>query len=119
MITKVLIISTCDLISIWNSQNLTKSFVNLYVGQTCSSIGEEKKYNPRLTKSLNEFANIMSNLNLAYPKMLDKAVPANKVCGLYNLPEEFQEKLKETNANLKPPAAEEVKEVKGPVEIKN
>jgi len=64
-----------------------------YKGNTCSSIGEEKEYNPRLTKTLDEFKQIMSNLNLPYPKMLDKAVPANKVCGLYNLPEEFQQKL--------------------------
>jgi len=65
-----------------------------YKGMTCSSVGEEKKYNPRLTKTLPEFKTIMSNLNLAYPKMLNKAVPANKVCGLYNLPEEFQDKLR-------------------------
>lgn len=35
----------------------------------------------------------MDNLGLPYPKMLDKAVPANKVCGLYNLPPEMEEKL--------------------------
>jgi len=64
-----------------------------YKGLTCSSIGEEKKFNPRLTKTLNEFKDIMSNLNLAYPKMIDKAVPANRVCGLYNLPEEYKEKF--------------------------
>lgn len=40
----------------------------------------------------------MSNLNLPYPKMLDKAVPANKVCGLYNLPEEYDEKYGKTLA---------------------
>lgn len=65
-----------------------------YKGVMCSSVGEEKKYNPRLTKTLPEFKTIMSSLNLAYPKMIDKAVPANKVCGLYNLPEDFQEKLR-------------------------
>jgi len=53
----------------------------------CSSIGEEKAHNPRLSKTLEEFQSIMSNLNLAYPKMIDKAVPANKACGLYNLGE--------------------------------
>lgn len=61
-----------------------------YKGNTCSSIGEEKRYNPRLTKTLEEFKEIMSNLNLPYPKMMDRSVPANKVCGLYNLPEESQ-----------------------------
>jgi len=64
-----------------------------YKGFTCSSIEEEKKYNPRLTKPVDEFVTIMSNLNLPYPKMLDKAVPANKVCGLYNLPEELQQTM--------------------------
>jgi len=64
-----------------------------YKGMTCSSIGEEKRFNPRLTKDLEQFKEIMANLNLPYPKMMDKSVPANKVCGLYNLPEEFQEKF--------------------------
>ncbi|CAH0727153.1 unnamed protein product, partial [Brenthis ino] len=54
-----------------------------YKGQTATTVGEEKKYNPRLTKSLKEFIEIMDNLNLPYPKMIDKAVPANRVCGLY------------------------------------
>ncbi|KAK6640850.1 Ethylmalonic encephalopathy 1 [Polyplax serrata] len=52
-----------------------------YKGLTSTTVGEEKKYNPRLTKPLNEFMDIMKNLNLAYPKMIDKAVPANKICG--------------------------------------
>lgn len=38
------------------------------IGQTVSTIGEEKTYNPRLTKPLNEFIEVMENLNLAYPK---------------------------------------------------
>lgn len=54
-----------------------------YKGQTATTVGEEKKYNPRLTKPLDEFIKVMDNLNLPYPKMIDKAVPANKVCGLY------------------------------------
>ncbi|XP_059480488.1 persulfide dioxygenase ETHE1, mitochondrial isoform X3 [Neocloeon triangulifer] len=53
-----------------------------YKGLTETTVGEEKKYNARLTKSLKEFVHIMDNLNLPYPKMIDKAVPANKVCGL-------------------------------------
>ncbi|XP_063828597.1 persulfide dioxygenase ETHE1, mitochondrial [Ostrinia nubilalis] len=56
-----------------------------YRGQTATTVGEEKKYNPRLTKSLEEFINIMDTLNLPYPKMIDKAIPANKVCGLYEV----------------------------------
>ncbi|MED6272821.1 hypothetical protein CHARACLAT_000689 [Characodon lateralis] len=48
-----------------------------YKGQTVTTVGEERKYNPRLTKSLEEFVNIMDNLNLPNPKKIDIAVPAN------------------------------------------
>ncbi|CAM4945787.1 unnamed protein product [Rotaria socialis] len=53
-----------------------------YTGQTCSSVSEEKTLNPRATKSREEFIEIMSNLKLSYPKQIDKALPANIVCGL-------------------------------------
>jgi len=55
-----------------------------YNGNTCSSIGEEKKWNPRLgkQKSLADFINIMDNLNLALPKKINEAVPANEGCGI-------------------------------------
>ncbi|CAF5055901.1 unnamed protein product [Rotaria magnacalcarata] len=53
-----------------------------YTGQTCSSILEEKTLNPRLTKSREEFTQIMANLNLSYPKQINKALPANLLCGL-------------------------------------
>ncbi|XP_031830978.1 persulfide dioxygenase ETHE1, mitochondrial [Nomia melanderi] len=56
-----------------------------YNGRTVTTVLEEKTFNPRLTKALNEFVDIMNNLNLPYPKMIDKAVPANKVCGLYEV----------------------------------
>lgn len=39
-------------------------------GQTVTTIGEEKTYNPRLSKSLDEFIEVMNNLNLAYPKKI-------------------------------------------------
>ncbi|XP_054718940.1 uncharacterized protein LOC129228289 [Uloborus diversus] len=52
-----------------------------YKGHTVTTVWEEKLYNSRLTKSKEEFIEIMKNLNLAYPKMIDKAVPANMVCG--------------------------------------
>jgi hypothetical protein len=42
------------------------------VGQTTTTVGEEKYYNPRLTKPLDEFMKIMENLNLPYPKMIGK-----------------------------------------------
>ncbi|RWS25294.1 beta lactamase domain-like protein [Leptotrombidium deliense] len=41
-----------------------------YKGQTCSTIGEEKRFNPRLTKSKQQFIEIMQNLNLEKPKMI-------------------------------------------------
>lgn len=43
-----------------------------YNGRTVTTVAEEKMYNPRLTKSLEEFVGIMNNLNLAYPKMIGK-----------------------------------------------
>ncbi|KAG0710164.1 Persulfide dioxygenase ETHE1, mitochondrial [Chionoecetes opilio] len=64
-----------------------------YVGQTVTSVAEEKTLNPRLTKSKEEFITIMSNLGLAYPRKIDVSLPANKVCGLYNLPEDLAAKL--------------------------
>ncbi|KAL6267861.1 hypothetical protein P5V15_000933 [Pogonomyrmex californicus] len=62
-----------------------------YNGRTVTTVAEEKALNPRLSKSLKEFIDIMNNLNLPYPKMIDKAVPANKVCGLYEVEEEKDE----------------------------
>ena len=37
-----------------------------------STVGEEKKNNPRLTKDKKQFAEIMKNLNLPYPKQIGK-----------------------------------------------
>ena len=56
-----------------------------YRGRTISTIGEEKLYNPRLTKSVEEFKIIMKNLNLPYPKQIDDSLPMNMVCGLHEL----------------------------------
>ena len=54
-----------------------------YKGDTVSTIGEEKAYNPRLqVESEAEYVEIMDNLNLANPKMMDVAVPANLRIGL-------------------------------------
>ena len=54
-----------------------------YKGDTVSTIGEEKRYNPRLqVKSVDEYVHLMTNLNLANPKMMDVAVPANMRQGL-------------------------------------
>uniref|UniRef100_A0A7N0TDU4 persulfide dioxygenase n=1 Tax=Kalanchoe fedtschenkoi TaxID=63787 RepID=A0A7N0TDU4_KALFE len=56
-----------------------------YRGFTVSTVGEEMRYNPRLTKDEDTFKSIMENLKLAYPKMIDIAVPANMVCGLQDV----------------------------------
>src|SRR5262249_3880465 len=54
-----------------------------YKGDTVSTIGEEKRYNPRLqVKSVDEYVDLMSKLNLPNPKMMDVAVPANLRQGL-------------------------------------
>ncbi|TJY59845.1 MBL fold metallo-hydrolase [Sinimarinibacterium sp. CAU 1509] len=53
-----------------------------YKGWTVSSIGEERQYNPRLAgKTREEYVQIMQNLNLPNPKLMDIAVPANLACG--------------------------------------
>ncbi|XP_071376450.1 persulfide dioxygenase ETHE1, mitochondrial [Centroberyx affinis] len=56
-----------------------------YKGQTVSTVGEERRFNPRLTKNLEEFVDIMNNLNLPKPAKIDIAVPANLVCGLHEV----------------------------------
>jgi glyoxylase-like metal-dependent hydrolase (beta-lactamase superfamily II)/rhodanese-related sulfurtransferase len=55
-----------------------------YKGETVSTIGEEKLFNPRLkVKSIDEYVDLMNNLNLPNPKMMDVAVPANMHVGLH------------------------------------
>jgi rhodanese-related sulfurtransferase len=54
-----------------------------YKGDTVSTIGEERLFNPRLKiKSVDEYVDLMNNLNLPNPKMMDVAVPANVNVGL-------------------------------------
>ena len=49
-----------------------------YNGKKFSSIENERKNNPRLqVSSPDQYAEMMNNLNLANPKMMDIAVPAN------------------------------------------
>jgi len=49
-----------------------------YNGKKYSTIENEKNNNPRLkVKSAEEYADMMDNLNLENPKMIDIAVPAN------------------------------------------
>ncbi len=54
-----------------------------YKGDTVSTIGEEKRYNPRLqVKSIDDYVALMANLKLPNPKMMDVAVPSNMKIGL-------------------------------------
>jgi glyoxylase-like metal-dependent hydrolase (beta-lactamase superfamily II) len=53
-----------------------------YNGKFSSTIGNEKKFNPRLqVKSVDEYVDIMSNLNLAKPKMIETNVSRNILLG--------------------------------------
>lgn len=53
-----------------------------YKGFSTTTIGEEKRHNPRVAgKSKAEFTVIMNALGLPKPKKIDIAVPANRACG--------------------------------------
>jgi sulfur dioxygenase len=53
-----------------------------YKGWTASSIGEERRHNPRLANRTEaQYVEIMQNLNLPNPKLMDVAVRANLACG--------------------------------------
>lgn len=54
-----------------------------YKGLTSSTVGLEKKHNPRLgmLRSKEEFNQLMAGLKLANPKKIHEAVPANLACG--------------------------------------
>jgi glyoxylase-like metal-dependent hydrolase (beta-lactamase superfamily II)/rhodanese-related sulfurtransferase len=55
-----------------------------YKGDTVSTIGEERRYNPRLqVRNVDEYIELMANLKLPNPKMMDVAVPANMHVGLH------------------------------------
>jgi sulfur dioxygenase len=55
-----------------------------YKGRTVSTVGEEKRWNPRLGAGTTPeaFVEIMARLQLAYPKKIDVALPANLQCGV-------------------------------------
>jgi len=54
-----------------------------YSGLTVTSVGEERRFNPRLGGQIGEddFAGYMNNMHLPHPKQIDIAVPANLRCG--------------------------------------
>jgi glyoxylase-like metal-dependent hydrolase (beta-lactamase superfamily II)/rhodanese-related sulfurtransferase len=55
-----------------------------YRGLSVTSVGEERRFNPRLGGELceDDFAGYMTNLRLPHPRQLDVAVPANLKCGV-------------------------------------
>jgi glyoxylase-like metal-dependent hydrolase (beta-lactamase superfamily II) len=55
-----------------------------YKGRTVTTVGEEKRWNPRLGLAISEpeFVSLMAALRLAYPKRIDVALPANLASGL-------------------------------------
>ncbi|WP_047515277.1 MBL fold metallo-hydrolase [Methylophilus sp. Q8] len=54
-----------------------------YHGQTVSTVGKEKKDNPRLGGQISRaaFVALMANLKLGYPAQMAVALPANQACG--------------------------------------
>jgi uncharacterized NAD(P)/FAD-binding protein YdhS/glyoxylase-like metal-dependent hydrolase (beta-lactamase superfamily II) len=53
-----------------------------YQGQTVSTIGEEKLWNPRFVeRDRAQFIDLMANLKLPYPKKMREAISANQRCG--------------------------------------
>lgn len=54
-----------------------------YNGMTMSTIGEEKRHNPRLQVANKQaYVDLMNSLQLDDPRLMDVAVPANRSCGL-------------------------------------
>jgi rhodanese-related sulfurtransferase len=70
-----------------------------YRGHTMTTIGEEKRHNPRIAgKGREEFVQIMANLGLPPPKHIQEAVPANREVGLGKGPEQSSGAFREIEA---------------------
>ncbi|KAL1504430.1 hypothetical protein AB1Y20_010836 [Prymnesium parvum] len=52
-----------------------------YKGRSYSTVGRERESNPRLTLPVEEFVELMANLRLPRPAMMDEVVPRNLRCG--------------------------------------
>lgn len=54
-----------------------------YEGRTSSTVGEERRFNPRIGGAAPEedFVGYMQNLGLPHPRAMEQAVPANLRCG--------------------------------------
>lgn len=66
-----------------------------YNQRRVSTIAQERSRNPRLggERTVEDFVELMAELNLPYPKFIDHAVPGNRRCGV--CPEDMPEHLKE------------------------
>ncbi|MES9945224.1 MAG: MBL fold metallo-hydrolase [Candidatus Thiodiazotropha sp.] len=55
-----------------------------YNGFTCSTVGEEKRYNPRLGNATrrDDYIQIMHAMQLEKPEHMDIALPGNLACGM-------------------------------------
>ncbi|MBU2477959.1 MAG: MBL fold metallo-hydrolase, partial [Gammaproteobacteria bacterium] len=75
-----------------------------YQGRRVSSIGQEKMRNPRLggDKPLAEFVKIMEEMDLAYPKFIDYALPGNRECGVCptGVPDDLQQYCTQIEASV-------------------
>ncbi|QKT03721.1 MBL fold metallo-hydrolase [Ectothiorhodospiraceae bacterium 2226] len=71
-----------------------------YEGRFITTVAQEKTRNPRLKddKPLEDFVAIMDGLDLPYPRMIDIAVPANRLCG--QCPPELPDELRQACDNL-------------------
>ena len=59
-----------------------------YKGDTVSTIGEERAFNPRLqVDGVQDYVELMNGLDLPRPKLMDVALPANRRLGLPPAPE--------------------------------
>lgn len=71
-----------------------------YKGHTQSTVGEERRLNPRIAgKSEAEFVAIMNDLKLPAPKHLHEAVPANREVGLGESPAEASGRFDEVSSS--------------------
>lgn len=66
-----------------------------YNERRVSSVAQEKRRNPRLgaERTLEEFARLMAELKLPYPRFMAHALPGNRLCGV--CPDDLPEKLQE------------------------
>ncbi len=65
-----------------------------YNQRRVSTIAQERSRNPRLggDRTLQDFIDLMAQLNLPYPRFIDHAVPGNRRCGV--CPQDMPEQLK-------------------------